>query len=171
MPSSEKEWDIIDEQECWEFVDSDNSPLSDPEITKNMSPEEEIVFLRNEAAKMRTRIAGDFNKKGLDSYEQVKASVKVTSGMKQEQVDQCTKILAESLRSVKKNQDVLAKKDLSDLVTVVKSKLDVLYGNHRWHVMTGRKMSFHLTSSAYINFWFKDEDMTIVMFKAYGTAA
>jgi hypothetical protein len=156
-------YEILDREDEWNVLDSPQMTL---EHLSNLPDAERIEMLEKEVTKLQGKLAGEWNKKGADSFKTVKAALKIQSGVRDQQVSFCTQLLTEALKS-RKDKDILVKKDMSDMVTEIKSGLDAEYGTHKWHVMIGRKMSFHLTSSSYLNFYFKGDDMTVVMFKAY----
>lgn len=136
-----------------------------PELHDGMTPEEEIAALRRENQRLKEKALGVFPIEGLDRVA-VKKAIKSSSGMTPDMQSFCAEAIAEALDDTMKTK--LMKKDVSDLVTAIKQRMDRQYGVHKWHCVVGRKMSFHLTSSSYINFAFVEQDMTIVVFKAYG---
>jgi hypothetical protein len=166
----EKEYEIVDPIDEWEVLENKTNELLTPEALNKLEASEKAQVLEKECDRLRARCAGDWNKKGIDTYKVIKDALKIHSGMKDDQVNFACTVLTEAMQARKKKGDILKKADLSDLVTELKTKLDTEYGSHKWHCMIGRKMSFHLTSSSYINFYFKEEDMTVVMFKAYQPA-
>lgn len=173
MPARDShEYTILDVQDEWNVLDS---PGLDPQNMKHLPDEEKMELLEKEVERLSRRAAGEFNIRGLANFKKIKECLKIQSGMKDHQVEYCCDILKQAFETrlaANPNSTILNKKDLSDLVTELKVKLDDEYGRHtaqswRWHCLIGRKMSFHLTSSAYINFYIPSEDMTIVMFRAF----